>query len=276
MKKQKRIIASILAFFIVILAACDNGEDNMQEDRKTIYEKIQEKGVITIGTEGTYRPFSYRDEKEELRGYDIEVAKAVADKLGLKTEFREINWDGLFAALDTREIDLVMNQAEVTKERKEKYDFSEPYLYSYAALITAKEDHEINDWESARGKEVALNASGSYMRIAEKYRMDVKTTDSFQKAAELLKTGQVDCVIDNTIVVEDYLKEKPGSQLRIADIVQEPDVTAIPIPKGNTDFLEAVNKALSELKKDGTLARLSKEHFGQDFSRKISVEELKK
>ena len=276
MKKTGNITAAILAFSTLLLASCGNAGEIMQENKKTLYEKIQERGVVTVGTGGDCRPFSYHDEKEELKGYEVEAAKAVADRMGVKARFREDGQDMLLSALDSENVDLVMNRTKVTEERKEKYDFSEPYLYSYEVLITTGENRDIKDPESARGRKAALNLSGDHIRTAEKYRMDVKLVDSFQRAVELLKTGQVDCVIDSAVAVEDYLKENPESRLKIVDIKEEPDVIAVPVPKGNTDLLEAVNKAISDLKKNGVLQGLSEKYFGRDLTRRIRPEELPK
>ena len=241
---------------------------------KTRYEKILESGVLKVGTEGTYKPFTYHDDSNELCGYDVEVARAIGEKMGVKTEFSEITWEGLLTSLDTGTVDLVLNQVGVTDERKAKYDFSAPYLYSYIALITKTDNNDITDWDSANGKKTSLNVSSNYALIAEKYNMDITASDTFSKDIELLLAGRTDCVINNTIAFNDFLTQKPDTPIKIAAVLEQADTVAVPIPKGNDDLVEAVNKAIAELKADGTLTELSNKYLGKDFSKELTLEEI--
>ncbi len=237
-------------------------------------DKILESGVLKVGTEGTYKPFTYHDDNNELTGYDVEVAKAIGEKLGVEVEFSEITWEGLLTSLDTGTVDLVLNQVGVTDERKEKYDFSTPYLYSYIALITTDDNADINSWEEARGKKTSLNVSSNYALIAEDYDMEITASDTFSKDIELLLAGRTDCVINNTIAFNDFVTQKPDTPIRIAAVQETPDTVAIPIPKGNEDLVEAVNQAIDELRADGTLTELSEKFLGTDFSKELTLEEL--
>ena len=241
---------------------------------KTRYEKILESGVLKVGTEGTYKPFTYHDDNNELCGYDVEVARAIGEKMGVKTEFSEITWEGLLTSLDTGTVDLVLNQVGVTDERKAKYDFSAPYLYSYIALITKTDNNDITDWDSANGKKTSLNVSSNYALIAEKYNMDITASDTFSKDIELLLAGRTDCVINNTIAFNDFLTQKPDTPIKIAAVLEQADTVAVPIPQGNDDLVEAVNKAVAELKADGTLTELSNKYLGKDFSKELTLEEI--
>lgn len=198
----------------------------------------------------------------------------IGDKMGVETEYSEITWEGLLTSLDTGTVDLVLNQVGVTPERQEKYDFSDPYLYSYIALITLEDNEEITDWESAEGKKTSLNVSSNYAGIAEQYGMEITASDTFSKDIELLLAGRTDCVINNTIAFNDYLAQKPDTPIKIVAVQETPDTVAIPIPKGNEDLVEAVNKAIAELSEEGTLTELSEKYLGKDFSREMTLEEL--
>ncbi|MCI8560800.1 MAG: transporter substrate-binding domain-containing protein [Dorea sp.] len=279
MKKRAMSIVLMLSMFAVLVWGCgakseESGNDEEKKEQTT-YEKIMDKGVLTIGTEGTYKPFTYHDESDTLTGYDVEVAKAIGEKMGVKVEFSEITWEGLLASLDNGTVDLVLNQVGVTDERKEKYDFSDPYLYSYIALIVNKDDNEIASWDAAKGKKTSLNISSNYAAIAEEYEMDITASETFSKDIELLLAGRTDCVINNTIAFNDYLIQKSDTPIKIADVRAEADTVAVPIPKGNEDLVEAVNKAIKELQEDGTLTKLSEQFLGKDFSRELTLEEIK-
>lgn len=282
---KKKLLSTLLTVSMIaaLAAGCgsssssddsSNSSDSNSNGDQTTYEKIMEKGVLTVGTEGTYQPFTYHDENDELTGYDVEVAKAIGEKMGVDVEFSEITWEGLLASLDNGTVDLVLNQVGVTEEREKKYDFSDPYLYSYIALITTGDNTDIDSWESARGKKTSLNVSSNYAAIAEEYDMDITASETFSKDIELLTAGRTDCVINNTIAFNDYLIQKPDVDIKIVDVLEDADTVAIPIPKGNEDLVEAVNKAIAELQEDGTLTQLSEQFLGKDFSHELTAEEI--
>ena len=252
----------------------ETAEEEKAAEGSGRYQSILDAGVLKVGTEGTYKPFTYHDESDTLCGYDVEVAKMIGDKMGVETEYSEITWEGLLTSLDTGTVDLVLNQVGVTPERQEKYDFSDPYLYSYIALITLEDNEEITDWESAEGKKTSLNVSSNYAGIAEQYGMEITASDTFSKDIELLLAGRTDCVINNTIAFNDYLAQKPDTPIKIVAVQETPDTVAIPIQKGNEDLVEAVNKAIAELSEEGTLTELSEKYLGKDFSREMTLEEL--
>lgn len=282
---KKKLLSTLLTVSMIAALAvgCGNSssgedsgdsQDSSSDGEQTTYEKIMEKGVMTVGTEGTYQPFTYHDENDELTGYDVEVAKAIGEKMGVEVKFSEITWEGLLASLDNGTVDLVLNQVGVTDEREEKYDFTDPYLYSYIALITTGDNTEIDSWESARGKKTSLNVSSNYAAIAEEYEMDITASETFSKDIELLTAGRTDCVINNTIAFNDYLVQKPDVDIKIVDVQEDADTVAIPIPKGNEDLVDAVNKAIKELQDDGTLTKLSEQFLGKDFSHELTPDEI--
>ncbi len=278
MKKRVLSMFLVLSMLAAFAAGCgaksEEPEEVEEKKGQSAYERIMDKGVLTVGTEGTYKPFTYHDESDALTGYDVEVAKAIGEKMGVKVEFSEITWEGLLASLDNGTVDLVLNQVGVTEERKEKYDFSDPYLYSYIALIVNQDNDEISSWDASKGKKTSLNISSNYAQIAEEYEMDITASDTFSKDIELLLAGRTDCVINNTIAFNDYLIQKPDTPIKIADVKAEADTVATPIPKGNEDLVEAVNKAVKELQEDGTLKKLSEQFLGKDFSRELTLEEI--
>ena len=279
MKKRILTIGFIGCLVATLLLGCaaKTGEDTKSNKEKkkdlTKYEQILEEGVLTVGTEGTYQPFSYYDEENNLTGYDVEVAKAIAKKMGVQVEFEEIAWDGLLGFLDNGTVDLILNQVGVTEERNAKYDFSEPYVYSYPALITLEDNDKIHSWESARGCEASLNVSSNYADIAARYDMTITTSDTFSKDIELLIAGRTECLINSTMAFSNFVNKKPDTPIQIADILDKPDTVAIPVTKGNEDLLEAVNQAIFELQEDGTLTELSEEFLGRDFSEELTEEE---
>lgn len=218
--------------------------------------------------EGTWSPWTYHDEKDELVGYDVEVAKAIAEKLGVKATFVEGEWDGLFAGMDAGRYDIVINGVDVTEERSEKYDFTEPYAYNRTAIIVKKDNDEIQSFEDLAGKHTANTISSTYAELAEQYGADVTGVDDLNQTFELLLSGRIDATLNAELTYYDYLKAHPDADVKIAALTDTASEVAIPLRKGDesASLREAINTALDELRADGTLSELSVKYFGNDVS----------
>mgnify|MGYP002922796352 CR=1 FL=1 len=132
-----------------------------------LLSEIQAKGTITVAMEGTWAPWTYHDENDNLVGYDVEVATEIAKKLGVEPQFVEGEWDGLLAGLDAGRYDIMVNGVDITPERAEKYDFSTPYAFNRTAVITKADDDSINTLEDLKGKKTANTISSTYAELAD-------------------------------------------------------------------------------------------------------------
>lgn len=230
--------------------------------------QIKERGTITIAMEGTWAPWTYHDENDNLVGYDVEVGTLIAEKLGVEPEFVEGEWDGLLAGLDAGRYDIMVNGVDITEERAEKYDFSEPYAYNRTAVITKGDNDTINTLEDLNGKKTANTISSTYAEVAEKYGATVTGVDDLEQTFELLLSGRIDATLNAEVTFNDYRKAHPDAPIKVATL--DPDATqvAIPMRKGaeTASLLEAVNQALKELSESGELTRLSEKYFGMDIS----------
>ena len=251
-----------------VTQAAGDTTDAAPDTEKDLLTQIQEKGKLLIGTEGTYAPYTYHDETGELVGYDVEVAKAVAEKLGVEAEFVESNWDSLIAGLDAVRYDVVMNQVTITDERLVKYDFSTPYTISRAALIVGKDNTAIKTFEDLKGKKSAQGLTSNYATLAEQYGAELVSADgSFSKAIELVSTGRADATINDQVSFYDFLKQQPDAPVMLVDTLDDASKNAVLIRKGNDTLVEAINNALDDLTKDGTLAAISEKYFGEDVTK---------
>lgn len=243
-------------------------KDEAQNAEKDLLTQIQENGKLLVGTEGTYAPYTYHDETGELVGYDVEVAKAIAEKLGVEAEFVESNWDSLIAGLDAVRYDVVLNQVTITEERLKKYDFSTPYTISRAALIVGDDNSEITAFEHLKGKKSAQSLTSNYATLAQQYGAEIVSADgSFSKAIELVLTGRADSTINDQVSFYDFLKQQPDAKVKLVDTLEDASENAVLIRKGNDTLVEAINKALEELAQDGTLAKISDQYFGADVTK---------
>lgn len=229
--------------------------------------KTIKEGVLTIATEGTYAPFSYYDDKNELKGYDIDIAREVAKKLNLKIEFLTAPWDAMLAAFDAGKADAVFNQVSVTDERKKKYDYAQPYTVVHGAIITHKDNDDIKSFDDLKGKKNADSATSNWAKVAASYGAQNVTVDSFSKSMELLVSKRVDTVVRDNIVFYDFIKQRPGASVKIAAEGSDTDYTAPIVQKGNTELAGQISKAIEELKNEGKLAEISIRYFSKDVSR---------
>ena len=267
--------AGLLAAVALTLTACSAGGGGSDAgpgggdtplDASTLQE-IQDSGVITIGTEGTYAPFSYHEGGSgPLVGYDVEVAEAVAEKLGVEAEFEETQFDGIFAGLEAGRFDMIANQISINPTREEQYELSEPYTISPGVLIVSEDNTDINSFADLDGKTAAQSLTSNWYQIAEENGANVEAVEGFAQAVELLEQGRVDATINDSLTLLEYQKQQGQSGLKIADETDDPSRNAFALRKGSTELVDAVNGALEELAADGTLASISEKYFGEDVS----------
>ncbi|HWT37979.1 MAG TPA: amino acid ABC transporter substrate-binding protein [Paraburkholderia sp.] len=232
--------------------------------------KIKSAGAFKIGTEGTYAPFTYHDASNQLTGFDVEIGRAIAQKLGVKADFVEGKWDGLIAGLDANRYDAVINEVAVTDARKQKYDFSEPYIVSHAALIVRSDNSTIKGFDDLKGKKSANTLTSNFGKIAAAHGAEVVPVQGFNESIDLLTSGRVDATVNDSLSFLDFKKHKPDAKVKIAAVdtaSDSSDHSAVLIRKGNPELQAAINKALAELKADGTYAKISEKYFGKDVSK---------
>lgn len=263
---MKRMIAVMLAAFmlasVLTMAVSAKGSDDL-------LETIQKRGTIIVGLEGDWAPWSYVDENDELTGYDVEVAKAIADKLGVEIQIVPGEWDGLFAGMDAGRYDMVVNGVEVTEERADKYDFSTPYAYIRTALIVKGDNDSIKTFEDLKGKKTANSIASTYMNLAESYGATCYGVSTLDETLTMVLQGRVDATLNAIVSFTDYMAQHPDSNLKVVATTDEASNVAIPMRKGDetASLREAVNKAIDELREDGTLSELSTRFFGEDISK---------
>lgn len=232
-----------------------------------LLETVRDRGEMTFATEGTWSPWTFHNEADELTGFDIEVARAVAAELGVEASFAEGEWDGLLAGLDSDRFDTMANGVSVTPEREEQYDFTEPYAYNRIVVITM-EDSAIASLEDLDGMRTANTLGSSYATLAESYGATNTGVDDFNQTIELLEQGRIDATLNDEVVFYDYMNAHPDAPLKIAAENAEPTHVAFPLRKGEETaaLREAMNEAIDALRADGTLASLSNEFFGIDIT----------
>lgn len=266
---MKKIITLLLSLLLVVsLSACNNNNSNNETATNTepqnLLEKIKANGKMVIATEGTWAPYTYVDDNGNLTGYDVEVARAIAEKLGVEAEFVTGDFDGFLIGLDNGVYDAVFNCIDVTEERSAKYDFSEPYINTTVVLITSADNDQINSFDDLNGKTTTNTITSSYAAAAQEYGATVIGANTFEETINLVLQGRADATLNSQGSYDDYIAVHSDTKLKVVDSFVT--YAAIPFKKGEDEFKEAVNAAIAELKADGTLTKLSMQFFNEDVS----------
>jgi L-cystine transport system substrate-binding protein len=230
-------------------------------------DQIKADGVLKIGTEGTYAPFTYHDDSGKLVGFDVEIGEAIAEQLGVKPEFVEGKWDGLIAGLDAKRYDVVINEVGITEARKEKYAFSEPYIASKAVLIVSAKNDDIKGFADLKGKKSAQSLTSNFGKLAEQNGASLVGTDGFDQSIQLVITGRADATINDSLSYLDFKKHQPNAPVKVVAEEADADHSGVLIRKGDEDLVAAIDKALADIKADGTYQTISEKYFGEDVSK---------
>lgn len=231
------------------------------------FDQIKADGVLKIGTEGTYAPFTYHDDSGKLVGFDVEIGEAIAKQLGVKPEFVEGKWDGLIAGLDAKRYDVVINEVGITEARKEKYAFSEPYIASKAVLIVSAKNDDIKGFAYLKGKKSAQSLTSNFGKLAEQNGASLVGTDGFDQSIQLVITGRADATINDSLSYLDFKKHQPNAPVKVVAEEADADHSGVLIRKGDEDLVAAIDKALADIKADGTYQTISEKYFGEDVSK---------
>ena len=230
--------------------------------------KIKKEGKIVIAMEGNWAPWTYEDENGNLVGFEVEVSGAVAEKLGVTPEYVTGEWDGLLAGVQAGRYDLMANGVGYTDERAQAYYYSDFYAFNRTALVVRGDNEEIKSLEDLAGKTTCNSANSTYQLLAEKYGATVKDVESLAGTIDELLAGRVDATLNAEVSINDYMREKPDADIKI--VAFDPDVEQVgmimPYGESSASLREAINKALAELREEGTLAEISNKYFGMDIT----------
>ncbi|WP_186065200.1 cystine ABC transporter substrate-binding protein [Burkholderia gladioli] len=235
-----------------------------------LLDEAKQRGTLRIGLEGTFPPFNSKAPSGELVGYDVDIAKAVAAKLGLKPEFVTTEWSGIIAGLQAGKFDVIVNQVGVTDKRKEVLDFSPAYTYSAAQLIQREDDtRNFKSLDDLKGKKLGVGLGTNYMDMAKSVPgIDVKTYPGAPEYLRDLAAGRLDAALNDRLMLA-YLLKNSQLPLRTGATLEAGQPSAIPFKKGNPKFAKAIDDAMTQLEADGTFTKISDKWFGIDVSKPL-------
>ncbi|HIU73137.1 MAG TPA: transporter substrate-binding domain-containing protein [Candidatus Aphodousia faecipullorum] len=264
------LIALTMACGATLCACTPSEEESNQQtaENQDLLDTIRTRGKIIIATEGTWAPWTFHDETGKLTGYDIELGRAIAKKMGVQVEFIEGKWDGLLAGVSSGRYDIMINGVDITPDREKAYHFTDPYAYNRTVVIVTEGNTTIQSMADLKGKQTANTISSTYATIAEKYGAKVLGVDDLNQTFELLLGGRIDATLNAEVTYYDYKKVHTDAPIKIAAIADETTSVGIPLRKENTEKLRTeLNKILSDMRTSGELSALAVQFFGTDISK---------
>ncbi|MBQ7264634.1 MAG: amino acid ABC transporter substrate-binding protein [Firmicutes bacterium] len=232
-------------------------------------EAAQIEGKLVIGLDDEFPPMGFRDDKNEIVGFDIDLAKAAGEKLGCEVEFQPIAWDSKELELESGNIDLIWNGLTITPEREEAMEFTKPYLKNKQVIIV-KNGSDITKKEDLEGKVVGVQAGSSAKDAVDADEMasklgEITEYDTNVLAITDLDIGRVDAVVADEIVARYQLKQGNNDVTILENGDFGDEVYGVAAKKGNTELVAKLQSALDELGEDGTAAKISEKWFGEDI-----------
>ena len=269
---RKAAILWVVAIMGISMIGCGSTSKSGSASLKENTESTLDKDELVIGLDDTFVPMGFKDESGELCGFDVELAKAVGEKLNKKIKFQAIDWSMKETELSGGNIDLIWNGYSINDERKEKVEFSKAYLNNTQIIVTLA-DSNINSKADLKGKKVgAQNQSTAVDAVeAEKNVMDtfdggkLVTFEDNNQALMDLEAGRLDAIVVDEILARYYIKQRGEEKYKILTENFGDEQYGVGIRKGDTDFVEAFNKALDEVIADGTAGEISKKWFDEDI-----------
>ena len=276
MKRRQQIqVLALLLSLIFVFAACGGttpAASPAASEESGV--KTLKSGVLSIGVDDNYPPMEFRDEKNELVGFDVDLAKAIGEKMGLTVEFQPIAWEGIFEALKTERYDVIMSAVSLTPERMENFSFTKPYLANGQVIVAKPGDTTIKGPENLAGFKVGVQtnttADTACVKYVDEKGIDFTLTryDDIIQTFEAMNTGRIDYIVVDYAVAIDYQTKHPDKYyITGAQLTNEP--IAICLKKENTALRDELQKAIDELRAEGKLAEFSKKWFMEDYTGNI-------
>ena len=262
MKKGLRIIGIIMAITIMFLTGCSKTSTNTSSQKST-----NGKEKFIVGLDDNFPPMGFRNEKGEIVGFDIDLATEAAKRMGMTVEFKPVDWDGITMSLRNKDIDVIWNGLTITDKRKQQINFTNAYLQN-KQIIVVKEGSKISKKSDLSGMVVGIQMGSSSEEALNGDKDLVKSLKDVRKFADNtqalldLKNGGIDAVVVDEVVGRYYISKKPG-EYKVLDEDLGKEEYGVGVRKEDKDFLEKLDKALDDMKKDGTADKISEKWFGK-------------
>jgi len=265
MKRKFTLIALTIFIATILFAGCSS----TKQASDTSLADIKSKGKFVVGLDDGFPPMGFRDEKNNLVGFDIDLAKEAAKRMGVVAEFKPVEWDGITLSLNNKDIDVIWNGLTITEERKKQISYTKPYLNN-RQIIAVLANSNIKTKADLAGKVIAtqLGSSSEEAIAADKDTKaklkEIKTFDKFPTALAELKSGRAKAVVIDELVGRYYMAKEPGVYVILNEDFGK-ETLGVGVRQTDTTFLNELNKVMDEMKADGTADKISKQWFGESI-----------
>jgi len=267
--KRKLALIILLCFSMAFLVTGCGSSTEAPVDADTSWQDIQDKGYFIVGLDDAFPPMGFRDENNEIVGFDIDLAKEAASRMGVEVQFQPVIWDTVTEELNNGNIDLIWNGLTITPEREAEIAFTEPYIDDKQIIVVQK-DSVINTKADLADKTVGIQAGSSAVEAVQK---DSSTYESFAELVEFgsndealldLNIGRLDAVVVDEVVGRYYLSKKPDDYRVLEEHFGLEDF-AVGIRQTDKAFLAELQKTMNDMKTDGSAADISTQWFGENI-----------
>jgi len=261
-KVVKLLVTTVLA--AMVLVGCGTKKE---EQKDTLLDQIKKSGTMKVGLMGTYPPYNFLNDKNEVDGFDADIAKEVAKRIGVKAEFITNEWSGMIAGLEKGKFDIVISQMTITDERKKTMDFSKPYIKNSVNVIVKEENNTIKTIEDFKGKKIGVGLGTNdetYLRneaMPKIGKFEIVTYNDVITTLLDLNSGRIDSTVNNLFAIKPIVDKNNLKVKAVGQPIKE-DYAGMAIRKGNSEFLSAIDKALEDMKSDGTYKTIFVKWFG--------------
>ncbi|RAP31148.1 hypothetical protein C2W64_00320 [Brevibacillus laterosporus] len=272
-KKQFSSVVFTLVACLFMVGGCGQSDQSSNKESSQPTEsstkatlKLTKEGAFTFAMSGLFKPLNYKD-KGELTGFDVEIGKEIASRIGLQPNPVSNPWETIIQGMKGKKYDAIIGSMTATEERSKQVDFTEPYYLSGAQIFVAETNESIKSAADLKDKVIGVVQASTYKTVAEVYTDKVRGYPSDVYALQDVTSGREDAVITDKIVGVSAIQVE-GLKLKLIDEILLKEKIAIAVNKDNSELTKQINEALAAMVKDGTYARISKKWFGVDLMEK--------
>lgn len=269
--KRKLLGLSLVVLLLsaLVLTGCSSGGAKISEDALA-------DGVLSVGVDDTYLPMEFRNDQNELVGFDIDFANALAAELGVKAEFQTVAWDGIFNGLNAKQYDAIISSTSITPDRIKGFSMSDPYVANGIVIVSRKDATPVKTFKELEGKilgaqiETTADIAAEKLKVDESVNVEIKKFDGMLDAFAALQGKQIDNVITDVGVAMYYVAQNPDLYVVSSEVLTNEPI-GITARLADTATTEKFNEAIKTLQESGKMTEISMEWFGEDMTKDIDT-----
>ena len=272
MKKKLLVLTTVLVLVVsaFALSGCGGSSDCGDASEDTSWTYVEDKGELVVGLDDTFAPMGFRDEDGNLVGFDIDLATAVGEELGVSVKFQPINWDSKYMELESKNIDCIWNGMSITSETQKKLTLSNKYLNNKIIIMTLKDDVKVEKAEDLANYNIATQVDSSALNMLTKneaydsYKDNISEYKTYDQAIMDMQTGRMDCMVVDQVLGE-YKNSQMEEKMTVCDFNFGDDFYAVGFRKGDEALASKVNDAIQATIDNGKAEEISNKWFGKNI-----------